>query len=66
MSCTITLNIGNNKITLDGIEENSVQSFYDYSNLIEEINKQGKTEDFIKAIRQVGINESSLYVNKDM
>lgn len=66
MSCTITLNIGNNKITLDGIDENSVQSFYDYSNLIEEINKQGKTEDFIKAIQQVGINESSIYVNKDM
>lgn len=66
MSCTITLNIGNNKITLDGIDENSVQSFYDYSNLIEEINKQGKTEDFIKVIQQVGINESSIYVNKDM
>ena len=66
MSCTITLNIGSNKITLDGIEEDSIQSFYDYSNLIEEINKQGKTEEFINAIRAQGINSTSIYVNKDM
>ena len=66
MSCTITLNIGSNKITLDGIEEDSVQSFYDYSNLIQEINKQGKTEEFINAIRAQGINNTSIYVNKDM
>ena len=66
MSCTITLNIGSNKITLDGIEEDSIQSFYDYSNLIQEINKQGKTEEFINAIRAQGINNTSIYVNKDM
>lgn len=66
MSCTITLNIGSNKITLDGIEEDSIQSFYDYSNLIWEINKQGKTEEFINAIRAQGINNTSIYVNKDM
>lgn len=66
MSCTITLNIGSNKITLDGIEEDSIQSFYDYSNLIQEINKQGKTEEFINAIRAQGINSTSIYVNKDM
>lgn len=66
MSCTITLNIGSNKITLDGIEEDSIQSFYDYSNLIQEINKQGKTEEFINAIRTQGINNTSIYVNKDM
>lgn len=66
MSCTITLNIGSNKITLDGIEEDSIQSFYDYSNLIQEINKQGKTEEFIDAIRAQGINNTSIYVNKDM
>lgn len=66
MSCTITLNIGSNKITLDGIKENSIQSFYDYSNLIQEINKQGKTEEFINAIRAQGINNTSIYVNKDM
>ena len=66
MSCTITLNIGSNKITLDGIEEDSIQSFYDYSNLIQEINKQGKTEEFINAIRAQGINNTSTYVNKDM
>ena len=66
MSCTITLNIGSNKITLDGIEENSIQSFYDYSNLIQEINKQGKIEEFINAIRAQGINNTSIYVNKDM
>lgn len=66
MSCTITLNIGSNKITLDGIEEDSIQSFYNYSNLIQEINKQGKTEEFINAIRAQGINNTSIYVNKDM
>ena len=66
MSCTITLNIGSNKITLDGIEEDSIQSFYDYSNLIQEINKQGKTEEFINAIRAQGVNNTSIYVNKDM
>lgn len=66
MSCTITLNIGSNKITLDGIEEDSIQSFYDYSNLIQEINKQDKTEEFINAIRAQGINNTSIYVNKDM
>ena len=66
MSCTITLNIGSNKITLDGIEEDSIQSFYDYSNLIQEINKQGKIEEFINAIRAQGINNTSIYVNKDM
>ena len=66
MSCTITLNIGSNKITLDGIEEDSIQSFYDYSNLIQKINKQGKTEEFINAIRAQGINNTSIYVNKDM
>ena len=66
MSCTITLNIGSNKITLDGIEEDSIQSFYDYSNLIQEINKQGKTEEFINAIRAQGINNTSIYANKDM
>ena len=66
MSCTITLNIGSNKITLDGIEENSIQSFYDYSNLIQKINEQGKTEEFINAIRAQGINNTSIYVNKDM
>lgn len=66
MSCTITLNIGSNKITLDGIEEDSIQSFYDYSNLIQEINKQGKTEEFINAIRAQGINNTSIYINKDM
>lgn len=66
MSCTITLNIGSNKITLDGVEEDSIQSFYDYSNLIQEINKQGKTEEFINAIRAQGINNTSIYVNKDM
>lgn len=66
MSCTITLNIGSNKITLDGIKEDSIQSFYDYSNLIQEINKQGKTEEFINAIRAQGINNTSIYVNKDM
>lgn len=66
MSCTITLNIGSNKITLDGIGEDSIQSFYDYSNLIQEINKQGKTEEFINAIRAQGINNTSIYVNKDM
>ena len=66
MSCTITLNIGSNKIILDGIEEDSIQSFYDYSNLIQEINKQGKTEEFINAIRAQGINNTSIYVNKDM
>lgn len=66
MSCTITLNIGSNKITLDGIEEDSIQSFYDYSNLIQEINKQGKTEEFINAIRAQGINNTLIYVNKDM
>ena len=66
MSCTITLNIGSNKITLDGIKENSIQSFYDYSNLIQEINKQGKIEEFINAIRAQGINNTSIYVNKDM
>lgn len=66
MSCTITLNIGSNKITLDGIREDSIQSFYDYSNLIQEINKQGKTEEFINAIRAQGINNTSIYVNKDM
>lgn len=66
MSCTITLNIGSNKITLDGIEEDSIQSFYDYSNLIQEINKQGKTEEFINAIRAQGIDNTSIYVNKDM
>lgn len=66
MSCTITLNIGSNKITLDGIEEDSIQSFYDYSNLIQKINEQGKTEEFINAIRAQGINSTSIYVNKDM
>lgn len=66
MSCTITLNIGSNKITLDGIEEDSIQSFYDYSNLIQKINEQGKTEEFINAIRAQGINNTSIYVNKDM
>ena len=66
MSCTITLNIGSNKITLDGIEEDSIQSFYDYSNLIQKINKQGKIEEFINAIRAQGINNTSIYVNKDM
>ena len=66
MSCTITLNIGSNKITLDGIKEDSIQSFYDYSNLIQEINNQGKTEEFINAIRAQGINNTSIYVNKDM
>ena len=66
MSCTITLKIGSNKITLDGIEEDSIQSFYDYSNLIQEINKQGKIEEFINAIRAQGINNTSIYVNKDM
>lgn len=66
MSCTITLNIGSNKITLDGIEEDSIQSFYDYSNLIQEINKQGKTEEFTNAIRAQDINNTSIYVNKDM
>lgn len=66
MSCTITLNVGSNKITLDGIGEDSIQSFYDYSNLIQEINKQGKTEEFINAIRAQGINNTSIYVNKDM
>lgn len=66
MSCTITLNIGSNKITLDGIAEDSIQSFYDYSNLIQEINRQGKTEEFINAIRAQGINSTSIYVNKDM
>ena len=66
MSCTITLKIGSNKITLDGIEEDSIQSFYDYSNLIQEINKQGKTEEFINAIRAQGVNNTSIYVNKDM
>ena len=66
MSCTITLNIGSNKITLDGIEEDSIQSFYDYSNLIQEINKQGKTEEFINAIHAQGVNNTSIYVNKDM
>ena len=66
MSCTITLNIGSNKITLDGIEEDSIQSFYDYSNLIQEINKQGKTEEFINAIRAQDVNNTSIYVNKDM
>ena len=66
MSCTITLNIGSNKITLDGIKEDSIQSFYNYSNLIQEINNQGKTEEFINAIRAQGINNTSIYVNKDM
>ena len=66
MSCTITLNIGSNKITLGGIEEDSIQSFYDYSNLIQKINEQGKTEEFINAIRAQGINSTSIYVNKDM
>lgn len=66
MSCTITLNIGSNKITLDGIEEDSIQSFYDYSNLIQKINEQDKIEEFINAIRAQGINNTSIYVNKDM
>lgn len=66
MSCTITLNIGSNKVTLDGIDQDSIQSFYDYSNIIKEIRKQGKTKEFIDAMKQQGINTTSIYTNKDM
>lgn len=68
MSCTITLKFNNGQdIVLDGIDENSIQDFYnDYSKILSELNRRGKLDEFMTQFQLSGFDTTSAYQSKEI